>query len=469
MQLTRAAVTVIGMRLTILPCGTPLEGLGGALQLVAPLAQGILAVVDPAFHMWRPSTKISKREGADRKGIKGARVARGGQQAVPDEELLLLPNCDQQIDCCCAGLGGRSSTPRCTSFVGADLREVDKVGQDSRVMDVQISLQLIPDGLAQQLHVVAGKKERWARCQTSVDGGISTVDQSLIPAAGGHFEPVSQPLLVSRLQHIPQDVAQLHCWQQGRSRLLSSGHPSIQQAAGGILLQGVRADLQALTGATPTRLGLEAGEGHTSEPSVLHPAPHHIPAVCKQALMEASSLKMLEMSAHSEGIRVKRQIHTKMSLSHLPRCNLLVALCLGHDSHSKIPGVASRLEEGVGRIVGVPAVAVAWGQGQPVAGWDVKLAFAYTQRGKVRESTEQSVQRGHTRGTGRMQADVELVSSARHFAKEALQGAHLLLLEGLVQVAADQPDSAGLDDGPPRNDLHLLHALLWSVLRRHND
>jgi len=34
-------------------------------------------------------------------------VARGGQQAVPDEELLLLPHCDQQIDCCCAGLGGR--------------------------------------------------------------------------------------------------------------------------------------------------------------------------------------------------------------------------------------------------------------------------------------------------------------------------------------------------------------------------
>lgn len=50
----------------------------------------------------------------------------------------------------------QSSTPRCTSFVGADLREVDKVGQDSRVMDVQISLQLIPDGLAQQLHVVVG-------------------------------------------------------------------------------------------------------------------------------------------------------------------------------------------------------------------------------------------------------------------------------------------------------------------------
>ena len=54
----RAAVTVIGetsagTRLTVLPGGTPLEGLGGALQSVAPLAQGILAVVDPSFHMWR--------------------------------------------------------------------------------------------------------------------------------------------------------------------------------------------------------------------------------------------------------------------------------------------------------------------------------------------------------------------------------------------------------------------------------
>ncbi len=48
------------------------------------------------------------------------------------------------------------STPRCTSLVGADLREVDKVGQDSRVMDVEVSLQLIPDGLAQQLHAVVG-------------------------------------------------------------------------------------------------------------------------------------------------------------------------------------------------------------------------------------------------------------------------------------------------------------------------
>ena len=59
LPMTRAAVAVIGvthtsagMRLTILPCGTPLESLGGALQLVAPLAQGILAVVNPSFYMW---------------------------------------------------------------------------------------------------------------------------------------------------------------------------------------------------------------------------------------------------------------------------------------------------------------------------------------------------------------------------------------------------------------------------------
>ena len=43
-----------------------------------------------------------------------------------------------------------------------------------------------------------------------------------------------------------------------------------------------KADLQTLIGATPTRLGPEAGEGHTSEPSVLHPAPHHTPAVHRQ-------------------------------------------------------------------------------------------------------------------------------------------------------------------------------------------
>ena len=48
------------------------------------------------------------------------------------------------------------------------------------------------------------------------------------------------------------------------------------------MLDVQRADLKTLTRATPTRLGLEAGEGHTSGPSVLHPAPHHIPAVHQQ-------------------------------------------------------------------------------------------------------------------------------------------------------------------------------------------
>lgn len=36
---------------TILAHDTPLQGLGGPLQLVAPLAQGLLAVADPALHM----------------------------------------------------------------------------------------------------------------------------------------------------------------------------------------------------------------------------------------------------------------------------------------------------------------------------------------------------------------------------------------------------------------------------------
>lgn len=76
---------------------------------------------------------------------------------------------------------------------------------------------------------------------------------------------------------------------------------------------------------------------------------------------------------------------------------------------------------------------------------------------------------GQTWGAGRVQADVELVSGAGHFAEEALQGAHLVLLEGLVQVAADQPDSAGLDDRPARDGLHLLHALLRGVLWEDND
>ena len=40
---------------------------------------------------------------------------------------------------------------------GADLRQIDKVGQDSRVMDVEVPLQLVPDGLTQQLHAVVGR------------------------------------------------------------------------------------------------------------------------------------------------------------------------------------------------------------------------------------------------------------------------------------------------------------------------
>ena len=74
-----------------------------------------------------------------------------------------------------------------------------------------------------------------------------------------------------------------------------------------------------------------------------------------------------------------------------------------------------------------------------------------------------------TWGTSRVEADVELVSGARHLAKEALQGAHLVLLKGLVQVAAHQPDCAGLDHWPPRDGLHLLHALLGSMLRHDYD
>ena len=37
-----------------------------------------------------------------------------------------------------------------------NLGQINEVGQDSRVMDVQVSLQLIPDGLAEQLQAVVG-------------------------------------------------------------------------------------------------------------------------------------------------------------------------------------------------------------------------------------------------------------------------------------------------------------------------
>lgn len=74
-----------------------------------------------------------------------------------------------------------------------------------------------------------------------------------------------------------------------------------------------------------------------------------------------------------------------------------------------------------------------------------------------------------TWGAGRVQADVELVSSARHFAKQALQCAHLVLLKRLIQVAADQAHCTGLDDWPPGDGLHLLHAGLRSMLGRDYD
>ena len=43
------------------------------------------------------------------------------------------------------------------AVICADLRQIDKVGQDSRVMDVEVPLQLVPDGLTQQLHAVVGR------------------------------------------------------------------------------------------------------------------------------------------------------------------------------------------------------------------------------------------------------------------------------------------------------------------------
>ena len=40
-------------------------------------------------------------------GVQGARVAGWRQQAVPQQELLLLTHCDQQVDSSFTGLGGR--------------------------------------------------------------------------------------------------------------------------------------------------------------------------------------------------------------------------------------------------------------------------------------------------------------------------------------------------------------------------
>ena len=52
---------------------------------------------------------------------------------------------------------------------------------------------------------------------------------------------------------------------------------------------------------------------------------------------------------------------------------------------------------------------------------------------------------GSTWGAGGVQADVELVGIAVGAPKQALQAAHLVLLEGLIQVAAHQPHCTGLD------------------------
>ena len=74
---------------------------------------------------------------------------------------------------------------------------------------------------------------------TSANGRIRAVKQPVVSAIGCHFEAVSQPLLVPRLEHIPEDVAELHSRLQGWSWLLSSSYSTIQQPTGCVLLQGV--------------------------------------------------------------------------------------------------------------------------------------------------------------------------------------------------------------------------------------
>ena len=44
---------------------------------------------------------------AHRQRIQSAWVAGRGQQVVPQQVLLLLPNCDQEVNCCLGGLRGR--------------------------------------------------------------------------------------------------------------------------------------------------------------------------------------------------------------------------------------------------------------------------------------------------------------------------------------------------------------------------
>lgn len=72
-----------------------------------------------------------------------------------------------------------------------------------------------------------------------------------------------------------------------------------------------------------------------------------------------------------------------------------------------------------------------------------------------------------TWGAGRVQADVELVSVIVSSAKQALQAAHFVLLEGLIQVAAYQAHCTGLDHLPAGRCLHL-HALLGLLAGQHH-
>lgn len=51
------------------------------------------------------------------------------------------------------------------------------------------------------------------------------------------------------------------------------------------------ANPQTVSAATPTLLGLKAGEGRTSELAVLHPEPHHTPV--QYALHQSSAVTFL--------------------------------------------------------------------------------------------------------------------------------------------------------------------------------
>ena len=60
----------------------------------------------------------------------------------------------------------------------------------------------------------------WAVQPMTSAACIDGTNQSLIAAAGCISEALSEPLLVAGLEHVPQDVAQLHSRGQRRRRLL---------------------------------------------------------------------------------------------------------------------------------------------------------------------------------------------------------------------------------------------------------